>query len=143
MTTNEQTIATCDALLRGELSAIETYSQAIHKFPETGGAQSLENLRKDHLSSANELRKLVTAAGGNPSTKSGLWGDFAMAIEASAALLGESPALTILKQGEKHGISEYEAAIADPDLSDAIKMVLQNDLLPPLHSHLLELDRIN
>lgn len=142
MTPNEQTITICDGLLRGELSAIETYSQAIHKFPDTGSTQCLTGIRKDHLASAKALRELVAEAGGNPSTESGLWGDFAMSLEAGAALLGESPALAILKQGEKHGASEYETAIASSNLCDATKAVLRNDLLPRQHNHLLELDQI-
>ncbi len=143
MTPNEQTIATCDTLLRGELAAIETYSQAIHKFPEDARMGCLNSIRKDHLSSAAALRKLVTDAGGSPSTTSGLWGDFAMVLEAGAALIGESPALAILKRGEQHGVSEYEAAMANPELPDAAKLIIGNELLPPLRAHLLELDRIN
>ena len=45
MTPNEQTIATCDTLLRGELAAIETYSQAIHKFPEDARMGCLNSIR--------------------------------------------------------------------------------------------------
>jgi demethoxyubiquinone hydroxylase (CLK1/Coq7/Cat5 family) len=143
MASNEPTIATCDTLLRGELAAIETYSQAIHKFPDAAQLECLHHIRKDHLTSATTLRKLVTDAGGNPSTESGLWGDFAMVLEAGAALIGESPALAILKRGEQHGVSEYQAALANPEVSDAAKIIIGNELLPPLREHLMELDRIN
>lgn len=143
MTIHDKTIATCDSLLRGELAAIETYSQAIHKFPEDARMGCLNTIRKDHLASATILRRLVKDAGGDPSTESGLWGDFAMVLEAGAALIGESPALAILKRGEEHGVSEYEAALANPEMPEAAKIIIGNELLPPLRTHLLELDRIN
>ena len=77
MQTIDHTIEVLDSLLRGELSAIETYSHAIHKFPGSPAHAELEAMRDDHLESVETLRELITDLGGDPSTTSGAWGGFA------------------------------------------------------------------
>jgi len=141
MTTTDPTIETCNALLRGEISAIETYTQAIEKFATTSTDTELERIRDDHQRNAFELRKFVTEIGGEPSTGSGAWGGFVQAIEGTATLLGESPALKILQTGECHGISQYENALADEDVSAAAKTLIRKILLPSLSSHLVVLQQ--
>jgi len=56
-------------------------------------------------------------------------------------LLGESPALTILQQGEQHGINEYEQALDDDDLSESVKDLIRDTLLPAQREHLVILER--
>jgi hypothetical protein len=68
-----------------------------------------------------------------------VWGGFAQALEGAAKLFGESPALLILEQGEQHGINEYETALADPRFSARAKELIDQELLPPLYDHLVEL----
>ena len=85
------------------------------------------------------LHELILNSGETPDITSGVWGNFAQAMEGTAKLFGESPALLILEQGEKHGIKEYEAALVDPNMSMPIKELIEQDLLPPLYDHLVEL----
>lgn len=141
MTATDSTINACNALLRGEISAIETYTQAIAKYDTASSDTALERIRADHAESAAELRKLISEGGGEPSTDSGMWGGFATAIEGAATLMGESPALSILQTGEKHGITEYENALEDADVSTTAKQLIRAKLLPVLSDHLLELQR--
>jgi len=141
MKTNESITDTCNALLRGELSAIETYTQAIEKFAQDAGGSPLESIRADHQKNADSLRKLVGECGEEPATSSGAWGSFATTVEGVATLLGESPALTILQQGEQHGINEYEEALDDDDLSESVKDLIRDTLLPAQREHLVVLER--
>jgi len=136
---NNDTIEACHAMLRGETAAIETYTQAAKKFPDTTHDDSLGSIRDDHQQSADLLRELIHGSGEIPDISSGVWGNFSQAIEGTAKLFGESPALFILEQGEKHGINEYEAALADPNMSPQLKELIEQDLLPPLYDHLVEL----
>ncbi|MFA9221665.1 MAG: DUF2383 domain-containing protein, partial [Sediminibacterium sp.] len=108
MNSNETITDTCNAMLRGELSAIETYTQAIEKFGQDAGYSTLEAIRANHVANAESLRKLVGKFGEAPATSSGVWGTFATSVEGVATMLGKSPALLVLKQGEEHGISQYE-----------------------------------
>ena len=68
-----------------------------------------------------------------------MWGGFAHALEGAAKLFGETPALLILEQGELKGISDYEAALTDSNLSSQAIQLINQDLLPPLYDHLVEL----
>jgi rubrerythrin len=141
MKTKDSIISTCNALLRGELSAIETYNQAIEKYGDNSGDNILESIREDHEASADALRELIGETGETPATSSGPWGTFATAVEGVATLFGESPALVILQHGEIHGISVYEKALEDEDIDESVKWLIRDELLPALREHLVELER--
>src|SRR6478752_64375 len=60
---------TCDTdalneLLRGEISAVETYDQAIAKFEAQPLASDLRRIRDEHQHAVVALRERVTAFGG-------------------------------------------------------------------------------
>ncbi len=136
---NNATIEACQAMLRGEISAVETYTQASKKFADSTEDDSLGSICGDHQQSVDLLHEIILNSGETPDITSGVWGNFAQAMEGTAKLFGESPALLILEQGEKHGIKEYEAALVDPNMSLPIKELIEQDLLPPLYDHLVEL----
>ncbi len=141
MTATDQTIDTCNALLRDEITAVETYTQAIEKFHSAATDAVLESIRTDHQVNAFELHKLVSDSGAEPSGSSGAWRGFVQALENTASLFGESPALKILQAGEDNGISQYENALANADVSEAAKTLIKRTLLPPLSGHLIELQQ--
>jgi uncharacterized protein (TIGR02284 family) len=129
-------------LLRGELSAVETYNQAIDRFGSEPGADDLKRLRTDHQDAVALLKDLVMKAGGSPATSSGAWGDFAKAIEGGAKLFGNDAAFSALKQGEEHGVSEYESALKDEDLTESDKSAIRDRLLPKVREHAGVLDNL-
>jgi hypothetical protein len=43
------------------------------------------------------------------------------------------------ERGDQHGTNEYEAALADPNISPSAKELTDLDLLPPLFDHLMVL----
>lgn len=141
MNSNETITDTCNALLRGELSAIETYNQVIEKFGPDAGESTLEGIRADHVANAESLRGLVGECGEKPATSSGPWGSFATTVEGVATLFGESPALMVLQQGEEHGIRQYEKALDDDELSETVKDLIRDTFLPMQREHLVELQR--
>lgn len=130
----------CNKLLRGELSAVQTYNQAIEKFSGSRESDILVRLRSEHEQSVRELSAHVSAMGGVPDSDSGPWGTFAAAVEGTAKMLGESTALTALIQGEKHGISGYEDALDDPEVMDEAKTSIRDHLLPRLLDHVVVLE---
>jgi uncharacterized protein (TIGR02284 family) len=141
MTDQETTIETCNELLRGEISAVETYTQAIEKFGAAVQDDVLQRIRDDHEESALELRKLVMEAGGEPSDSSGVWGGFARAVEGAAKVIGESPALKVLQEGEEHGLKLYHSALENPEISPRLKDLIRDELMPQLNDHVMELQR--
>ncbi len=130
----------CNKLLRGEISAIESYRKALGKIEDSRHRESLQLILEDHGKSVVALRDHVSAMGAVPDTESGAWGRFAQTVTGAAALLGESPTLSALMQGEEHGISEYEAALNDPHVVDEIKVVFRDTLIPRLQKHIAVLE---
>jgi hypothetical protein len=139
MKTTDTNSEICNSLLRGELSAIETYTQAIEKFADHLDESPLNRIRSDHEAAAESLREIIGESEEKFATSSGSWGTFATAVEGAATLFGESPALTILQQGEEHGISEYEDALAGNDLDEPAMRLIRDKLLPAQRNHIAAL----
>lgn len=140
--TNETCIDVCNSLLRGELSAVETYDQALEKFTGNPENSILHAIRRDHQESVSTLRRHISDMGAKEADSSGIWGAFARGVEGSAKLFGESAALTALVAGEKSGISDYESALADDEVMTEIKTEIRSNLLPRLQEHVIELERM-
>ncbi len=126
-----------ESLHRGELAAVETYRQAIEK--EGADAGILTRLKSEHQDAADRLRDRITSLGGTASTSSGVWGGFAKAIEGAAKVFGNKAALEVLKQGEEHGVNEYEEALTDPKVDVASKDLIRTTLLPRQRQHVTTL----
>jgi len=141
-TKTDSPVETLNSLLRGELSACETYQQALAKFDSEPGAADLRRLHPEHGQAANELRAHVHQFGGKPDHDSGSWGSFAKAVEGVAKLFGFTAALKALKEGEEHGINSYESALKDAGMPEECRAMISGRLLPQARSHLVELDRI-
>jgi len=136
------TTDTLNSLLRGELSAVETYQQALAKLDSTKGAAELKRLHAEHREAANTLRQHVHHHGGQPDQGSGAWGAFAKAVEGTAKLFGNDAALKALKEGEEHGIKQYEKALKDGGLPADCQALITSTLLPRSREHVSVLDRL-
>ncbi|HSI87279.1 MAG: DUF2383 domain-containing protein [Candidatus Methylacidiphilales bacterium] len=135
-------IDACNSLLRGELSAIETYSMAIHTYVGEPEAITLEKIRSEHIESANLLRQNVKAMGGEPDHNSGAWGAFAKTVQGTANMLGERTAIQVLLQGEEHGRNAYNAALENEDVMAECKDMISSILLPRIHHHIAALETL-
>lgn len=140
MNNAQSCILACNKLLRGELSAIETYHQALEKFSGTAEAPLLSQILDDHQKNADALRDHLSEMGGTPEQESGAWGTFAKAIEGVAKMLGDSSAIAALRQGEEIGITDYENALNDKDVMDEMKTTIRGTLLPRLQRHVATLE---
>src|SRR5690606_11652226 len=93
-----------NSFLRGELSAVETYDQALDKVDNAVAATILRENKASHATRVSLLEGEVRRLGGKPSEGSGTWGSFAMAVEGGAKLFGESAAVAALEEGEDDGL---------------------------------------
>ena len=136
--------ATCaealNSLLRGEISAIETYEQAMPKFEDSAHQATLKAICDEHHTATNILREKVRTCGGEPSTGSGPWGTFTAVVTGAAKLIGSQSVLAALKQGEEHGISQYEKSIEADGLTAEYKTFVRADLLPRCRKHVAQLE---
>jgi uncharacterized protein (TIGR02284 family) len=131
-----------NSLLRGEISATETYNQAMEKFAGQTEEPELRRLRDAHREAANTLRQHVHTHGDQPATASGLWGSWAKCVEGTAKLFGKTAALKALKEGEEHGVKQYQSALDDKDLATDCKALIRSKFLPQAQGHIPTLDRL-
>jgi hypothetical protein len=140
-TTTQNT--TLDSLLRGEMSAIETYRMAIAKLEGSNepGVADLQRIQRDHRDAADALWHRLERKGERPSEGSGAWGAFAKAVEGTAKLFGNAAAIKALKEGEEHGLEEYREAL-DEDGVSAENETLLREFMTRQQQHLQILDRM-
>ena len=141
MATTNSSVDILNRLLRGELAATETYQQALAKVGDEPMAEELRRIHMEHREAANTLRQYVHKHGGQPDQGSGAWGTFAKAVEGTAKVFGNAAAVKALKEGEEHGIKDYEAALQDARLAADAKDLIRDRLLPQTRAHLPILDR--
>ncbi len=104
-----------DSFLRGEISSVETYRQALDKIQDQRVRNELQNLLRSHQERCDLLRQRIVELGGSPSQGSGLWGSFAKLVEGAGKVFGVGPALAALHQGEEHGLNDYRRDLSDLD----------------------------
>jgi uncharacterized protein (TIGR02284 family) len=131
-----------NSLLRGEISAKETYTQAIDKLAKEGDpdVEVLRQIAREHTGAVERLRDAVRRAGGTPDESSGAWGSFAKSVEGTAKAFGEKAALKALKEGEEHGLKDYQEALDDVDSS--ARQVIAGELIPAQQRHIQVLDSL-
>jgi hypothetical protein len=131
-----------NSLLRGEMAAVETYTQALGKFDDLAVIADLQKIRDEHSRAVRELRDSVIRFGGRPAEGTGPWGAFTSAVTAAAKKVGPATVLAALRQGEEHGISEYEAALENEHIHPNCQRIMRTDLLSACRKHVEELNRL-
>jgi hypothetical protein len=131
-----------NSFLRGEISAVETYRQAIGSISNEGLRSMLEACKKDHEQRVTTIREHIEKLGGTPAEGSGPWGVFAKLVEGGASAIGEKAAIQALEEGEDHGLADYQRD-AEKVHGDARRLV-RMELLPAqkrTHDRLSKLKR--
>ncbi len=139
---NSHCIDICNKLLRGELSAVETYEKAIEKYGDKPVLADLRQLRDDHAEAVGLLEENVRSMGGEPERTSGAWGTFANTVQAAANLAGPDSALEALQSGEKSGKNDYEDALKDDEVMPECKNLFSTRLLPKITEHITALEQL-
>lgn len=125
----KENVSQLNSFLRGELSAVETYEQAIEKTASDPAVRStLLECQQSHRNRVAELSEYVRQLGGEPAMSSGLWGTFAKAVEGGAKAFGEKAAISALEEGEDHGLKDYSRDLSD--LDPTVRAYVQNRILP-------------
>jgi hypothetical protein len=125
--TTATTIDHLNTLVRRELSAVETYGQAIAALAATP-IPELDLNCNCHARRVRDLSELVTELGGSPPTTPGFWGAISGAIADGASVLGRRAILTVLTKGEEQGLEEYHAAMEAVD--EDCRLLIERDLIP-------------
>jgi uncharacterized protein (TIGR02284 family) len=136
----DRSVDQLNSLLRGEISAAETYEQAIDKVDDehASDATMLRAIAQEHGEHAQSLREEIRRLGGEANDSSGAWGAWAKTIEAAATIFGDASALKALKEGEEHGLKDYEEAL--DDVGDSARALIVTKLIPAQQRHIEALD---
>lgn len=141
-----ESVRQLNSFLRGEISAAETYRMAVDKLDQSdksvamSGVGLLRGIQEEHDRAAATLRERIHELGGEPSDSSGAWGAWAATVQGTMNLLGDTSALKGLKEGEEHGLKDYQAGIDDIDPASA--QLIQNQLIPAQQRHIGLLDQL-
>jgi uncharacterized protein (TIGR02284 family) len=135
-----------NSFLRGEISAEETYRMAIEKLGDQQKADAAANvgllreIQQEHHRAVQTLRDRIQELGGEASDSSGAWGAWATSVQGTMNLFGDNSALKSLKEGEEHGLKDYQAGVDDIDPTSA--QLVQNQLIPAQQRHINLLDQL-
>ncbi len=138
-----ETVRQLNSLLRGEISAAETYRMAIDKVSESNdvaNAGLLREIQEEHGRAAQGIRDRIQELGGEASDSSGAWGAWAKTVQGTMNLFGDASSLKALKEGEEHGLKDYQEAADDVDPNSA--QLIQNQLIPAQQRHINLLDQL-
>ena len=142
MQTQTESVNVLNSFLRGEISAVETYRQALEKIEAAPVRTQLQDCMQSHARRVDVLRQQIQSLGGEPSDGSGIWGTFAKAVEGGAKVLGEKAAVAALEEGEDHGRNEYKQELNK--LDDMTRAFVQSRIMPEqerTHSTMSQLKR--
>lgn len=130
-----------NTLLRGELAAVETYTQALGTSDDPEMIGDLQKIRDEHSRAVRVLRDHVVRFGGVPADSPGPWSAYTAAAPAGATVVSPPTTLAALRQGEEHTIGEYEAALGN-DIDPECQQLVRSDLLPAARRHVEALNSL-
>jgi len=136
------TIDQLNSLLRGEISAAETYRMAIDKISENEMANGglLREIQAEHGRAAQGIRDRIRELGGEAADSSGAWGIWAKSVQETMNLFGDASSLKSLKEGEEHGLKDYKQAL--PQLDSSSAQLVSNQYIPAQQRHINLLDQL-
>lgn len=125
---NEEAVGKLNSFLRGEISAVETYRQALDKVTDPSIRSQLQDCEQDHQQRIDLLRQRISSLGGTPEQGSGAWGVWAKLVQGGGNLLGEKTALQALEEGEDHGLDDYRRDL--DELDGETRSWVESNILP-------------
>jgi hypothetical protein len=131
-----------NTLLRGELSAVESYDRVLPEFERCQATAELHRIRDAHSEAVAVLRERVVRGGGVPAEGPGPWPAFVAVVGGAAKALGPATVLRALHEGEVLTAGEYEAALNAGQLDAETAGVVRSQLLPRSREHVVDLDRL-
>lgn len=131
-----------DDLIRGEMAAVKSYTTVLGSIKDKKEKKQLEKIRADHENAVEKLKTFASADVKEDTETSGAWGAFASAWTGGAKLFGNKTALKALTQGEEHGITEYNEALADERIQPELKEMIKTQFLPKQQEHLKTIKKL-
>ncbi len=139
-TPSEEAGKAMNRLVRGEISAVEAYESIIEKIDSKPELERLNEMLKNHRSNVNYFKKMALKHNELPDYDSGVWGTVVSLFVGSAKLFGNTAALKSLKEGEEHGVKEYQKLIENDDVPRHVKSHVRDEIMPTLRMNINSID---
>lgn len=127
-------------ILLAENSAIEVYKQVLRKFPDYEGNNDLKNILIGHKKAAEFWKIQLRSKDIHIKESSGPWGNVVATFSETAKLNSEGKTLSALKEGEAHGLSEYEGLLHNNKINFQSNSFIRNICLDQQRKHMAMLD---
>lgn len=127
---------------RGEISARDSYVVALTYPLLSEHKSTLVECMESHQRRAELLAQEIERLGGKVPESAGPWGALTDIIERSAITFGRSMAVKALREGEDHGIRDYQADI--PKLDPEVREFVESEILPwqvATHGAMVQLEK--
>ena len=128
MADTQKNVEQLNSFLRGEISAVETYRQALEALKSSTYGSKFAECKQSHEQRVAILTEEIRKLGGTPAQSSGAWGSFAKLVEGGAAALGEKAAIAALEEGEDHGNADYRRDVSK--LDPGVRAVIEEQVMP-------------
>ena len=128
MADTQKNVEQLNSFLRGEISAVETYRQALDALKTSTYGSRIAECKRSHEQRVAILTEEIRKLGGTPAQSSGAWGSFVKVVEGGAAALGENAAIAALEQGEDHGNADYKRDVSK--LDPTVRAVIEQKVMP-------------
>ena len=128
MADTQKNVEQLNSFLRGEISAVETYRQALQALKSSTYGTKIAECKQSHEQRVAILTQEIRRLGGTPAASSGAWGSFVKLVEGGAAALGEKAAIAALEEGEDHGNADYRRDVAK--LDQGVRAVIEEKVMP-------------
>ncbi len=129
-------------IIKGERAAVETYGQVFEKYGADSQLDKLRYFSKDHKEAVLALNKIAKENSIEVPESSGAWGTWSNLVTGTAKVFGEKAALKALKEGEEHGLKEYEELLEVSNIPVQFKTMIQDKFIPVQRKHIREIDSL-
>jgi len=129
-------------IIKGERAAVETYGQVFEKYGSDSQIDKLRYFSKDHKQAVIELNNIARQSNIEIPESSGAWGTWSKLVTGTAKILGEKSALKALKEGEEHGLKEYEDLLSSSNVPIQLKNMIQERFIPMQKKHIEDIDSL-
>jgi len=133
-------VSDIEGILRGEISATEAYRQVIEELATNPEVRRLEKFLHDHQDAVEYWTTQLQDEGFEPEEGSGMWGKAVEAFVATAKILGNTAAISALREGEVYGLKRYQELLNSMSLTPAQKSYIRTELLPIQEAHVQRLE---
>ncbi|WP_367873994.1 hypothetical protein [Luteolibacter sp. Populi] len=125
-----------------ELSANETYTEALDFFHDDPEQSLMMAIRAGHDENVDCLSDHLVARGGDLNPDAEAREFFSKAVEGVSCTFGETATLLALEAGETGAMKEYRRAMEDPELPPGLREDIRGRIMPRLRRHIEELERL-